>query len=65
MLYSLQLSFGPIGWLMMSEIFPLRMRGRGMSLAVLVNFGANAIVAFAFSPLKVSPTMTLPHCSNY
>ncbi|KNA18495.1 hypothetical protein SOVF_070190 [Spinacia oleracea] len=47
-----QLSFGPIGWLMMSEIFPLRMRGRGMSLAVLVNFGANAIVAFAFSPLK-------------
>ncbi|XP_021725807.1 D-xylose-proton symporter-like 2 [Chenopodium quinoa] len=47
-----QLSFGPIGWLLMSEIFPLRMRGRGVSLAVLVNFGANALVAFAFSPLK-------------
>ncbi|KAL6501016.1 Vacuolar glucose transporter 1 [Orobanche hederae] len=47
-----QLSFGPIGWLMISEIFPLRLRGRGLSIAVLINFGANAIVAFAFSPLK-------------
>ncbi|KAL2556521.1 D-xylose-proton symporter-like 2 [Forsythia ovata] len=47
-----QLSFGPIGWLMISEIFPLRVRGRGLSIAVLVNFGANALVTFAFSPLK-------------
>ncbi|KAJ7949862.1 D-xylose-proton symporter-like 2 [Quillaja saponaria] len=48
-----QLSFGPIGWLMISEVFPLRLRGRGLSIAVLVNFGANALVTFAFSPLKV------------
>ncbi|CAK7339978.1 unnamed protein product [Dovyalis caffra] len=47
-----QLSFGPISWLMISEIFPLRLRGRGLSIAVLVNFGANALVTFAFSPLK-------------
>lgn len=47
-----QLSFGPIGWLMISEIFPLRVRGRGLSIAVLINFGANALVTFAFSPLK-------------
>lgn len=47
-----QISFGPIGWLMISEIFPLRLRGRGLSIAVLVNFGANALVAFAFSPLE-------------
>ncbi|KAL8216568.1 hypothetical protein R6Q57_023405 [Mikania cordata] len=47
-----QISFGPIGWLMISEIFPLRLRGRGLSIAVLVNFGANALVAFAFSPLQ-------------
>ncbi|PIN23501.1 putative transporter (major facilitator superfamily) [Handroanthus impetiginosus] len=47
-----QLSFGPIGWLMISEIFPLRLRGRGLSIAVLVNFGANALVTFAFSPLE-------------
>ncbi|KAM1818118.1 hypothetical protein ACFX11_002321 [Malus domestica] len=47
-----QISFGPIGWLMISEIFPLRLRGRGLSIAVLVNFAANALVTFAFSPLK-------------
>ncbi|XP_077234878.1 D-xylose-proton symporter-like 2 [Tasmannia lanceolata] len=47
-----QLSFGPIGWLMISEIFPLRIRGRGLSIAVLLNFGANAVVTFAFSPLR-------------
>ena len=48
-----QVSFGPISWLMVSEIFPLRTRGRGISLAVLTNFGSNALVTFAFSPLKV------------
>ncbi|KAB1215434.1 D-xylose-proton symporter-like 3, chloroplastic, partial [Morella rubra] len=31
---------------------PLRTRGRGISLAVLTNFGSNVIVTFAFSPLK-------------
>lgn len=53
----LQLSFGPIGWLMISEIFPLRVRGRGLSISVLVNFGANALVAFSFSPLQVKKTL--------
>ncbi|KAI3953514.1 hypothetical protein MKW92_006080 [Papaver armeniacum] len=47
-----QLSFGPIGWLMISEIFPLRLRGRGLSIAVLVNFASNALVTFAFSPVE-------------
>ncbi|KAK0604124.1 hypothetical protein LWI29_012258 [Acer saccharum] len=47
-----QISFGPISWLMVSEIFPLSTRGRGISLAVLTNFGSNAIVTFAFAPLK-------------
>uniref|UniRef100_A0A7N0VAC2 Major facilitator superfamily (MFS) profile domain-containing protein n=1 Tax=Kalanchoe fedtschenkoi TaxID=63787 RepID=A0A7N0VAC2_KALFE len=47
-----QVSFGPIGWLMISEIFPLRLRGRGLGIAVLINFAANALVTFAFSPLK-------------
>ena len=47
-----QLSFGPIGWLMISEVFPLKLRGRGLSVAVLVNFASNALVTFAFSPLE-------------
>ncbi|KAG5617438.1 hypothetical protein H5410_017262 [Solanum commersonii] len=54
-----QLSFGPIGWLMISEIFPLRVRGRGLSITVLVNFGANALVAFAFSPLQNLPALVV------
>ncbi|RAL42037.1 hypothetical protein DM860_017763 [Cuscuta australis] len=47
-----QISFGPMGWLMISEIFPLRVRGRGLGIAVLVNFGVNALVTFAFSPME-------------
>ncbi|KAL9296583.1 hypothetical protein ACSQ67_022479 [Phaseolus vulgaris] len=47
-----QISFGPISWLMVSEIFPIRTRGKGISLAVLTNFASNAVVTFAFSPLK-------------
>lgn len=47
-----QVSFGPISWLMVSEIFPLRTRGRGISVAVLVNFASNALVTFLFSPLQ-------------
>ncbi|KAK9154349.1 hypothetical protein Sjap_001829 [Stephania japonica] len=39
-----QISFGPISWLMVSEIFPIRTRGRGISIAVLTNFGSNAVV---------------------
>lgn len=57
-----QISFGPISWLMVSEIFPLRTRGRGISLAVLTNFGSNAIVTFAFSPLKVWVTFNFFIC---
>ena len=52
--YVMQASFGPIGWLMISEIFPLRTRARGLSIAVLVNFAANALVTFSFSPLRVN-----------
>jgi hypothetical protein len=52
-----QLSFGPIGWLMISEVFPLKLRGRCLSVAVLVNFASNALVTFAFSPLEVRATI--------
>ncbi|KAL6123815.1 hypothetical protein ACLB2K_076332 [Fragaria x ananassa] len=49
-----QLSFGPIGWLMISEIFPVGFRGQGPSIGVL-NSAANALITFAFSPLKALP----------
>ncbi len=47
-----QVSFGPISWLMVSEIFPLRTRGKALGVTTLVNFGSNAVVALAFAPLQ-------------
>lgn len=47
-----QVSFGPITWLLVGEIFPLRARGRAAALATLTNFGANAAVSLALPPLQ-------------
>lgn len=41
-------SLGPIMWLMISEIFPLKVRGLGSSLATCVNWGSNGLVAYTF-----------------
>ena len=45
-----QIGFGPIAWLIISEIFPLRHRGSAMSLAAVTNFLVNIIVTFSFKP---------------
>ena len=44
-------SLGPITWLLISEVFPLRERGRGMSIATLSNWGANFGVSLVFLPM--------------
>jgi len=41
-------SFGPIVWIMMSEIFPAPIRSQAMSLAVAAQWGANCLVCFTF-----------------
>ncbi len=41
-------SLGPIVWLLISEIYPLRVRGMGMSVAAFSNWTANFIVAMFF-----------------
>merc|ERR1719316_1593936 len=46
-----QIGFGPIVWLLISEIFPLRARGPAMSIAVLVNFAANLVMTFTLEGL--------------
>lgn len=63
-----QVSFGPISWLMVSEIFALRVRGRAQSVATLLNFGSNAVVTFALPPIQVltplpllSPGLVMSH----
>lgn len=45
---SFSFSLGPIPWIIMSEIFPTKVRGRAMALATLVLFGANWMVAQLF-----------------
>ena len=44
-------SLGPIGWIIVSEVFPLKIRGAAMSLCTVANFGFNFIVVFTFLPL--------------
>lgn len=45
---SFAVSLGPICWLIISEIYPLNVRGRAMSIATLSNWGFNFIVASTF-----------------
>jgi len=44
-------SMGPIGWILVSEVFPLRLRGRGVAAATLGSGAANSLVAFTFLSL--------------
>jgi len=45
---SFAVSLGPIFWLIIAEIYPLRVRGRAMSLATVSNWLFNMIVAATF-----------------
>ncbi len=42
------ISLGPLGWLIISEVFPLRVRGIGSSIGSLSNWLFNGVVAFTF-----------------
>jgi SP family galactose:H+ symporter-like MFS transporter len=48
---SFAISLGPVFWLMISEIYPLRIRGTAMSVASIANWGSNWIVALTFPVL--------------
>lgn len=50
-------SLGPLGWLYISEVFPLKVRGIGMSFGSLSNWLFNGVVAYTFLKLmnSVSP----------
>ena len=45
------ISLAPLGWLLISEVFPLSVRGIGMSIGSLAHWGFNAIIAFTFLKL--------------
>ncbi len=48
---SFAMSLGPICWIMVSEIMPLKIRGFAMSAATVSNFAFNFIVVLTFLPL--------------
>ena len=60
---SFAISLGPLPHVMMSEVFPLRVRGAGMSLASVSNWGFNFLVVLMFpvmlSGIGLAGTFTL------
>ena len=42
------ISLGPIGWILVSEVFPLKIRGVAMSMCTVANFGFNFFVVSSF-----------------
>ena len=42
------LGLGPVFWLLIAEIYPLRVRGVAMGAATFVNWGANLLMAMSF-----------------
>jgi sugar porter (SP) family MFS transporter len=48
---SFAIGLGPVFWLLISEIYPARIRGKSMSVATIANWGANFVVAVSFLTL--------------
>lgn len=47
-LASFEISLGPVFWLMISELFPLRIRSKAMATCTMVNWMANFLVSYFF-----------------
>jgi sugar porter (SP) family MFS transporter len=48
---SFAVGLGPVFWLLIAEIYPLRIRGAAMSVATMANWGANFVVTISFLTL--------------
>ena len=51
---SFAISIGVLVFLIPPEIFPLRVRGKAMGLALFINWGANFVISLTFLPLLAS-----------
>ena len=56
--FSMQGTVGPLTWLMLSEIFPMKIRSFAMGICVFVLWIMNAVVAQFFPPLIEAMGMT-------
>lgn len=50
-------SWGPVTWVLLSEIFPNQIRGKAMALAVAMQWIANYLVSWTFPILDDNPTL--------
>lgn len=41
-------SMGPLGWLIITEVFPIKVRGVGSSIGSLANWGFNSLIVWTF-----------------
>ncbi len=52
---SFAMSLGPVVWVILSEIFPNRIRGRAMSIAVLILWASNYLISQTFPMINEDP----------
>ncbi len=50
-------SWGPVTWVLLSEIFPNQIRGKAMAVAVAAQWIANYLVSWTFPILNNNPTL--------
>jgi SP family xylose:H+ symportor-like MFS transporter len=50
-------SWGPVVWVLLSEIFPNQIRGKAMAVAVTMQWIANFVVSWTFPILNDNPTL--------
>jgi len=56
---SFMMSWGPITWVLIAEIFPNKIRGRAVALAVAAQWAANYLISSTYPPMmESSPAMT-------
>lgn len=51
------LSVGPVTWVLLSEIYPTRIRGRALSVATFFLWGANFVVSQTFPMMDENPAL--------
>ncbi|MBU3077940.1 sugar porter family MFS transporter [Sphingomonas sp. XMGL2] len=55
------LSWGPIMWVMLGEMFPNQIRGSALAVAGFAQWIANAAISVSFPSLAVSPGLTITY----
>jgi MFS family permease len=45
------IGLGPVFWLLISDFYPVRIRGTAMSMAMMANWGATFVVTISFLTL--------------